>query len=467
MATNDLMMELQKDSIKLDEDSEKKVVKMLLKLLEDKNGEVQNLAVKCLGPLVGKVKEYQVETIVDTLCTNMLSDKEQLRDISSIGLKTVISELPPASTGSTMTANVCKKITAQLTGAIGKQEDVSVQLEALDILSDMLSRLGGTLYSFHSSILNCLLPQLTSPRLAVRKRAIIALGHLVLTCSGNIFSELTEHLIAELKKNESTSTTRTYIQCIAGISRQAGHRIGEHLEKIIPLIVQYCNVDDDELREYCFQAFESFVRRCPKEIDPHIPNVMSLCLKYITFDPNYNYDNEEEEEEERMETENGEDEEQESDDEYSDDDDISWKVRRAAAKCLEAIVSSRHDLLQDFYKTLSPVLISRFKEREENVKADIFSAYISLLKQTLPIQSWLHASDDSGKDDVSLTMLQNQVPNIVKALHKQLKDKSIKSRQGCFSLLTELAHVLPGCLAEHIPALVPGKACPRSVGCLC
>ncbi|XP_074734849.1 cullin-associated NEDD8-dissociated protein 1-like isoform X2 [Strix uralensis] len=456
MATNDLMMELQKDSIKLDEDSEKKVVKMLLKLLEDKNGEVQNLAVKCLGPLVGKVKEYQVETIVDTLCTNMLSDKEQLRDISSIGLKTVISELPPASTGSSMTANVCKKITAQLTGAIGKQEDVSVQLEALDILSDMLSRLGGTLYSFHSSILSCLLPQLTSPRLAVRKRAIIALGHLVLTCSGNIFSELTEHLLAELKRNESTSTTRTYIQCVAGISRQAGHRIGEHLEKIIPLIVQYCNVEDDELREYCFQAFESFVRRCPKEIDPHIPNVMGLCLKYITFDPNYNYDNEEEEEEEMMETENGEDEEQESDDEYSDDDDISWKVRRSAAKCLEAIVSSRHDLLQDFYKTLSPVLISRFKEREENVKADIFSAYISLLKQTLPIQSWLHASDASGKDEVPLTMLQNQVPNIVKALHKQLKEKSIKSRQGCFSLLTELANVLPGCLADHIPALIPG-----------
>ncbi|XP_054071793.1 cullin-associated NEDD8-dissociated protein 1-like isoform X1 [Rissa tridactyla] len=456
MATNDLMMELQKDSIKLDEDSEKKVVKMLLKLLEDKNGEVQNLAVKCLGPLVGKVKEYQVETIVDTLCTNMLSDKEQLRDISSIGLKTVISELPPASTGSTMTANVCKKITAQLTGAIGKQEDVSVQLEALDILSDMLSRLGGTLYSFHSSILNCLLPQLTSPRLAVRKRAIIALGHLVLTCSGSIFSELTEHLLAELKRNESTSTTRTYIQCVAGISRQAGHRIGEHLEKIIPLIVQYCNVEDDELREYCFQAFESFVRRCPKEMDPHIPNVMGLCLKYITFDPNYNYDNEEEEEEEMMDTGTGEDEEQESDDEYSDDDDISWKVRRSAAKCLEAIVSSRHDLLQDFYKTLSPVLISRFKEREENVKADIFSAYISLLKQTLPIQSWLHASDASGKDDIPLTMLQNQVPNIVKALHKQLKEKSIKSRQGCFSLLTELANVLPGCLADHIPALVPG-----------
>lgn len=99
MAANDLMMELQKDSIKLDEESERKVVAMLLKLLEDKNGEVQNLAVKCLGPLVGKVKECQVETMVDTLCSNMVSNKEQLRDISSMGLKTVIAELPPSSTG--------------------------------------------------------------------------------------------------------------------------------------------------------------------------------------------------------------------------------------------------------------------------------------------------------------------------------------------------------------------------------
>ena len=58
-----------------------------------------------LGPLVSKVKEYQVETIVDTLCTNMLSDKEQLRDISSIGLKTVIGELPPASSGKNTAAS--------------------------------------------------------------------------------------------------------------------------------------------------------------------------------------------------------------------------------------------------------------------------------------------------------------------------------------------------------------------------
>jgi len=41
--------------------------------------------INSLGPLVNKVKEFQVETIVDTLCNNMISTKEQLRDISSIG----------------------------------------------------------------------------------------------------------------------------------------------------------------------------------------------------------------------------------------------------------------------------------------------------------------------------------------------------------------------------------------------
>ena len=46
MATNDLMGELAKDSIKLDDDSERKVVHSVLKLVEDKNGEVQNLAVR-------------------------------------------------------------------------------------------------------------------------------------------------------------------------------------------------------------------------------------------------------------------------------------------------------------------------------------------------------------------------------------------------------------------------------------
>ena len=49
-----------------------------------------------------------------------------------------------------------------------------------------------------------------------------------------------------------------------------------------------------------------------------------------------------------------------------------------------------------------------------------------------------------------------QVPSLVKSVHKLMKEKSVKTRQGCFLILTELIGVLPGALAEHIPALIPG-----------
>lgn len=100
-----------------------------------------------------------------------------------------------------------------------------------------------------------------------------------------------------------------------------------------------------------------------------------------------------------------------------------------------------------------------FLEREENVKVDIFHAYIALLKQTrptVPQGSFLMDPSSMEHEEGPISMLQNQIPAIVKALHKQLKEKSVKTRQGCFSVLTELVLVYPGALAEHMPALVPG-----------
>lgn len=148
-----------------------------------------------------------------------------------------------------------------------------MQLETLDIISDILNHFGTSLVSFHAQIFQCLIVQLNSQRLAVRKRAISAISYLVASCNSVLFTELLNVLLNELSKKQTNSLSKTYIQCLAAISRQAGHRVGENLPNIIPLIVHFCQCKDEELVEYSLQAFESFVRRCPKEITNYIKQV--------------------------------------------------------------------------------------------------------------------------------------------------------------------------------------------------
>lgn len=180
---------------------------------------------------------------------------------------------------------------------------------------------------------------------------------------------------------------------------------------------------------------------------------MQLCLKYLTYDPNYNYEADDGDAGLCMDTEEEEDAESE---EYSDDDDMSWKVRRSAAKCLEAVISTRHELLEEMYKVLSPALIVRFKEREENVKSDIFHAYIALLKATRP-QDDISADPDSMEQVPGpISMLQEQVPAIMRSVQPLMREKSVKTRQDCFLLLRELLTALPGALSSHFDQLTSG-----------
>lgn len=444
MATSDLLTELQKENFKKDNDSERRIVSTLIKLLEDPSGDLQGLAVKCFGPLVRRIHESLVQEILESLCNLLTKEKnEEVRDIATIGICTVIDNCHNKD-GPMVVQTLTRRIVVILT----KDLNAEIKLMSLEILNNLLQRFGSSVTD-HESLQSAIIPQLSSNRHAARKRAINCLAHLAVNQPEKLFGYLIE-LLLKSSVSKKTENIRTFTQAIGAISRSAGYRLGKYMDQIVQILSQFCRdpkfEQEDELKENCFQTFESLVWRCPKEIPPHLNAIIDLCLNFIKYDPNFD---DEEEEDDQMETSDAEDEE--DDGEYSADDDMSWKVRRASAKCLSAIILTRPEMLKRFYEQIAPILISRFREREETVKIDVFSTFVDLLRQTK-----LVVTKSTGLKESPLENLKELVPKIVSSLTKQLKQKSVKTRIGVFSLLKELLVVLNGALNEHVPAFLPG-----------
>ncbi|CAA0840045.1 Cullin-associated NEDD8-dissociated protein 1 [Striga hermonthica] len=449
MATSDLLNELNKEGFKLDSDLEAKLSNIVIQQLDDAAGDVSGLAVKCLAPLVKKIREQQVLEMTNKLCDKLLNGKEQNRDIASIALKTIIAEVPTSSVAQSVLVSISPKL---IRGITTQGMSTEIKCESLDILCDVLLKYGNLMASDHEVLLGALLPQLNTYQASVRKKTVSCIASLASSLSDELLAKATVEVVRLLKiQTTKSEITRTNIQMIGALSRAVGYRFGPHLGDAVPILINYCNnasENDEELREYSLQALESFLLRCPRDISFYCDQILHLTLEFLSHDPNFTDNMEEDTDDESY----VEEEDDESANEYTDDEDVSWKVRRAAAKCLSALIVSRPEMLSRLYEEACPKLIERFKEREENVKMDVFSTFIELLRQTGNV-----TKGQTDIDDSSLRyLLKQEVPKIVRSINRQLREKSIKTKVGAFSVLKELVIVLPDCLADHIGSLTTG-----------
>ncbi|KAJ7967930.1 cullin-associated NEDD8-dissociated protein 1 [Quillaja saponaria] len=449
MATSDLLNELNKETFKADADLEMKLTSIIIQQLDDAAGDVSGLAVKCLAPLVKKVSEARVVEMTSKLCEKLLNGKEQHRDIAGIALKTIVAEISTQSLAQSIILSLSPQLIKGITGPGMLTE---IKCESLDILCDVLHKFGNLMAADHGLLLSALLSQLSSNHASIRKKTVACIASLSSSLSDDLLAKATVEVVKNLKnKGAKSEMIRTNIQMIGALSRAVGYRFGPHLGDTVPVLINYCtsaSENDEELREYSLQALESFLLRCPRDISFYCDEILHLTLEYLSYDPNFTDNMEEDTDDEGHE----EEEDDESANEYTDDEDVSWKVRRAAAKCLAAVIVSRPEILLKLYEEACPKLIDRFKEREENVKMDIFNTFIELLRQT--------GNVTKGQIDMNELsprwLLKQEVPRIVKSINRQLREKSVKTKVGAFSVLKELVVVLPDCLADHIGSLIPG-----------
>lgn len=149
---------------------------------------------------------------------------------------------------------------------------------------------------------------------------------------------------------------------------------------------------------------------------------------------------------------------------YEDEEDTSYKIRRSSTKLLSAVISTRPELLSSLYREVSPVLISRFGDREETVKLEVWATYGVLLKQTRIYGSFPQSKngeltgtkrkrENEGMevDEAPHVLLRGQVPILSKALLNQMKSQRAQpgALQAGFDLLSSLLQVLPGSLSAQ------------------
>jgi cullin-associated NEDD8-dissociated protein 1 len=494
---------------KLDATTERRICAAVLSLLKDKSNDVQAVAVKTLGVLLTTVQEEQVLEIADSLTDQVLDlQKSELRDVYAIGLRTLCKTVP-APMGDHVSQRLVSRLLEGMAPSTSGNDEII--LACLDILTDLLSRFGATAASLtrqHEPILQMCLSQLTATSHLIRKRAGNAIGCLSGVLSDTLLVRMVESLLSQIEMATSQKgDTRALIRTMCTVSGVVGHRLGQlQIDRILPIFLSFCQPnealtgddDDDnsgdgmggmdednrddaatslqnEVRESCFNGFESFVLKSPKEVEPHLTKIVQAALAYMSYDPNYSYGDEEEEQVDdgdEDQYDDDDDEFEDDDDDDDEDDDDSWKVRRSAIRALTAVVESkRHNpslLWNKVYNvrrgksnTVAGALVSRFKEREENCRVDVIDCFTKLLSVTVAANvngNVSFASDDTDDMMMDTTSTETTVIDfrakyaeaLVKACEKLLSGKKggDRSKSSALSLLSTLCRVPGGLGAE-------------------
>lgn len=405
--------------------------------------------------------------------------------------------------------------------------DKGANSDAVDVLIEVIRSFGPMLQdpekqAFQTSIMSILDDERTGS--VIKKKAVVAISILAVYLSDRLLGTLVSETIESFQSPHLTQQKRRLLITMVGsLSRSIPHRLGPHLKTLASFVLSALSekeYDDaaeelaedgvpdgevEEVREASLVALEGFLASCSNDMRPFTNDSIDAALRYVVYDPNTASDEDDEEMEgtqfednEDAETDGVDDFEEdfEADGAMDDDDDASWKIRRCAAKALYAIISTRSngDLLDDgtLYDKIAPVLVSRFKEREENVRLEVLGTLAFLIRKTgegvaLNIPSVDQDVDftgsygsrsrkrrrmnsDAGALPNSMGLaspaaspspvsgpkadLAQLSPAIVRGIAKLLKQTSIPTKQSSITLLRDLVLVQSGGLSDNLSKIV-------------
>ncbi|KAI5357824.1 putative TATA-binding protein interacting (TIP20) [Septoria linicola] len=405
-----------------------KVVEGLLHTLNDSHGEVQNMAIKVLGPFVNKAPEAILCPTIEKV-SNIKTDNTIDNSIPAIAVRAIVVALPHPAPGMPRTQKVAEAYNAVSKALIPRlvgrviiplskpgppppkgmlQDDLETgnDSNSLDLLHAVAVNFGPMLQTVEVEALEQItMAVLESERCGtvLKKKAVAALSALAPYFDDRLLANHVSYTIEQLRQSHLTSQQRRlYITVYGSLSRSIAQKFGPYLKTLAPFVLAPLSQEEleqqreaeaeadgerdvamEEVREAALVAIASFLESCGEDMRSYTREVTEAATRFLKYEPNVLDDDDEDMEgEEEEEDEFAGDEDFEEETGFEDEDDVSWKVRRDSAKALHALIGMLDAKDPAIYGQIAPALITRFKEREESVRTEVISTLAFLITKT-------------------------------------------------------------------------------------
>jgi cullin-associated NEDD8-dissociated protein 1 len=529
------------------------IVEKLLKCLDDSNGDVQSQALKTIGPLAIRTPQEMLSTFIDKV-TNVDISKSQDHSIPStasrylvIALPRPVAGLPPSKPVEDAYFAISRVMIPRLLGYIVIQPETKgpkalpapppgmlridvkngVDVDAIDLLNEVVRCFGTMLKPEENEALLKRLWEILEDRatgVIGKKKAIAGISILSVYLSDESLSGLVSTTIESLRASHlAAGQRRLLIAMLGSLARTIPSRFGVYLKQIAEFVLQALSqeehdellegrdedgevdVQSEEVREAALVTLEDFLTSCVNDMRLFTDEALTATLRYLAYDPAIVNDSDDEMDDTRGDAEDDDegndfdvdDEDFEEEEALDDNDDSSWKIRRCAAKALQALIRTRlNDLMESgvLYDKIAPFLVKRLGEREENVRLEVLSSLAFIVRKTAdnaPVdvatsseevivetnRSMNSKKRPRGRSDGSMfdgpdlgetyspghtpspvsgprAEIGSLGPSIVKGIQSVFNQKSVSTKQAAIVLLREYANMKHGGLNDHLGQVI-------------
>ncbi|PWY64204.1 glycoside hydrolase/deacetylase [Aspergillus eucalypticola CBS 122712] len=255
-----------------DQVSSSRLAEGLLKALDDQHGDVQNQALKCLGPLVLRLPFESLASLLEKL-TNLTASQTIDTSVPNTALRYIVTALPrpqpgqPPSQEATMAYSaVSRVLIPRLTGPtpsptsrrgsivkgmLEKDPSKGFSSDAIDVLIQVVTCFGPLLKepeltALQNSVLSIV--DNDTAGTVVTKRALTAISALVLHFSDAQLSAFVQGLVQRFNSPQlSTVHRRHLIATVGGVAKSAPAKFGPHLPTLAPYV--FAAVGEDNLAQ--------------------------------------------------------------------------------------------------------------------------------------------------------------------------------------------------------------------------